>query len=156
LLPKGEHPRDLLPGFSLVQWPYTDLSLKCWTISRSFIGLNAAEVDQPQKIGLSDWRGWLAYWVDGQTFVKYTTPGIGGEFPDFGSRMEVFSDGKFLELETLGALSDIEPKQTVQHEEYWTVLADLPEPKGEEEVGQVWFPAVERWVRNLPGSGRVH
>lgn len=153
LLPKGEHPRDLLPGYSLVQWPYTDIGLDCWTISRSYIGIDVSKVPAPQKIGVTAWPGWLGYWLEGSAFIKFTMPDRRASYPDFGCQMEVFSDGRMIELETLGGLGDLAPKDTVVHDEYWTILEGLPEPRSESEVAEAWFPAVERWIRSFSTSG---
>jgi len=152
LPPKGEHPRDLLPGFSFVQWPYADLSLECWKFSRSFIGIEIPKVPSPQKVGLSSWPGWIGYWLEGVAFVKFVSTDPRAVYPDFGCQMEVFSDGKMIELETLGGLTDIAPGETVTHDEYWTIIEGLPEPKSEGEVAETWFPSVGRWIRSFSGS----
>ena len=71
LLPKGDHAAgDLLPGYSIVPWTYTDLSLPCWDLHRDFIGLDTREVPSPQKLGLTAYPGWSAYWIGGVTLVK--------------------------------------------------------------------------------------
>ncbi|MBR4717577.1 MAG: hypothetical protein IKP09_05900, partial [Lentisphaeria bacterium] len=42
------------------------------------------------------------------------------EYPDLGSSIEVYTEGGYLELETLGPLAILEPGDEVTHSEYWT------------------------------------
>jgi hypothetical protein len=42
-------------------------------------------------------------------------------YPDFGCSCEFFTNGDFLELETLGPLVDVEPEAKVEHTERWSL-----------------------------------
>jgi hypothetical protein len=152
LLPKGEHPRDLLPRSSVVPWPYSDLSLPCWRWEPSFLGLEVAKVPGPQKVGFTDWPGWLGYWNDGASFVKYVRTEAKAAYPDLGCKMEVFSNGGMVELETLGALRSFAPGETAEHVEYWTILEGLPAPVDEDSVDRSWQKPVQEWIASLPGG----
>ena len=61
---------DLLPTGSLVPWPFTDLSLPVWNIRRDFIGIDVAKGDGAEKLGITRYPGWSAYWRRGDAFVK--------------------------------------------------------------------------------------
>ncbi|QYM80570.1 hypothetical protein K0B96_08195 [Horticoccus luteus] len=150
LEPKGDHAKgDLLPTYALVPWTFTDLSLPVWKFGRNFIGVNVAAAKQAQKLGLTNYPGWAAYWIGGTTFVKYAKPVRGATYPDLGSCFEVFTNGKMIELETLGALAKLEPGKTATHVEHWTLFDDLPKPVTNQAVDGALAPAVAAWIRGL-------
>ena len=43
------------------------------------------------------------------------------EYPDFGSSMEIYSSGDFLELETVGPFKTVLPGVTIEHSELWSL-----------------------------------
>ncbi len=152
LPPKGEHPRDLLPTFSLVPWPYTDLSASAWKFHRDFIRLDTRAVTAPQKIGITNYPGWLAYWLDGEVFIKSAPATPAAACPDFGCQAEIFSNGTMAELETLAPLTTLQPGDAASHHEYWGVLSNLPEPLDDATVRAKWLPAIEDWQAQLPSA----
>jgi hypothetical protein len=150
LLPKGDHAKgDLLPTYALVPWSFTDLSLPVWKFGRNFVGIDVAQAKFAQKIGLTNYPGWSAAWVEGATFVKYAAPLAGAAYPDFGSCFETFTNGDLLELETLGVLAPIAPGRTVTHVEYWTILSGLPRPDNDSAFDRHLAPAVDTWLKSL-------
>lgn len=150
LEPKGDHARgDLLPTYAIVPWTFTDLSLPVWKLGRNFIGVNVAAAKKAQKLGLTNHPGWAAYWVEGTTFVKYAKPVRGANYPDLGCCFEVFTNGKTIELETLGALVKLEPGKTTTHVEHWTMFDGLPKPVTDRAVDGALAPAVAEWIRGL-------
>ena len=62
---------------------------------------------------------------------------------------ETFTNGKVLELETLGALTKISPGRTVTHVEWWTILDGLPKPDTAAAFDKKLAPAVARWLKTL-------
>lgn len=143
--PKGVHPIDLLPTYKIIPWAYTDLSLPQWEFKRDYIGVDSAKTFEPQKIGLSDYAGWIAYWQPGGTFVKAASVVPGGDYPDFGSSAEIFSNEAIIELETLAPFSDVQPGEAREHVEYWGVLKDLPKPQDEAAFNGAYRKAIEAW-----------
>ncbi len=128
LPPKGSHARgDLLPKSALVPWTFTDLSLPVWNFRRDYIGIDVARAPAAQKLGITDYPGWSAYWRRGEVFVKYAKP-ADGAYPDLGSRFETFTNGALIELETLGPLAALPPGRSTRHIEYWTVASGLSKP----------------------------
>ena len=151
---KGEHPRDLLPRYSLIPWDYSDLSGPEWSFHSRFIGLDTRKIKTPQKLGISPVEpGWVGYWSGGCLFVKKAETIVGAKYPDRGCAGEVFSDGKMAELETLGRLVDLESGEKVVHIEEWTVFDDIQEPKS----GNGWelqvMETVEKWMRERKQDG---
>jgi hypothetical protein len=148
-LPKGEHPRDLLPTYSLVPWSYTDLSLPSWKWRRDFLGIDTRRATAAQKIGLTDYPGWSAYWLEGDTFVKRSPVRTGAVYPDLGCAFETYHDRNLIELETLGPLASLAPGRTATLVEWWTILPDLPRPDSQEVFAQTLAPAVAAWEHEL-------
>jgi hypothetical protein len=146
LPPRQTHAENLLPRFSLVQWAYTDLSLPAWRFQPSFLAFDTREVTGPQKLGLTDYAGWSAYWIEGDLFVKQAQVCRGAAYPDGGCPFETFAAEEFLELETLGPLQTLAPREDLVHVETWGLLADLPEPVDEATYRAQILPAVESWM----------
>ena len=149
LAPKGSHAAgDLLPTFSLVPWSYTDLSLPVWDLHRDFIGIDVRRAKAAQKLGLTNYPGWSACWLDGTTFVKFAPITAGATYPDFGCAFETFTNGAMLELETLSPLVKLAPGASVKHVEHWTLLDGLPRPDTDAAFAKL-FAAVDDWVKKL-------
>ncbi len=149
LPPKGNHAAgDLLPTYSIVPWSYTDLSYPVWSPHRDFIGIDVAKAPAAQKLGITNYPGWSAYWLEGTTFVKYAAVLSGVKYPDFGCCFETFTDGTMIEFETLGALTLLEPRRTVTHVEYWTLLDGFAKPNTDATFNTL-ATAVRRWITAL-------
>lgn len=149
LLPKGSHARgDLLPTYTLIPWSYTDLSLPVWDLHRDFIGIDVNAATEPQKLGISNYPGWSAYWTEGTTFVKHAAVRPGARYPDLGCAFETFTNGAMIEFETLGVFGTIAPGRTVTHVEHWTVLDGLARPNTDAAFTKL-ASAVKPWLRGL-------
>ncbi|HEX2852638.1 MAG TPA: hypothetical protein VHO24_05320 [Opitutaceae bacterium] len=149
LLPKGDHAAgDLLPNYALVPWTFTDLSLPVWEMHRDFVGVNVGKAKTAQKLGITNYPGWSAYWVDGVTFVKYSPVIPGAAYPDLGSAFETFTNGKMIELETLGPLTTLAPGATSTHVEHWAVLDGFAKPDTDAAFDKL-AAAVKAWVGKL-------
>ena len=150
LLPKGSHAAgDLLPTYSFVPWSYTDLSLPVWDLHRDFVGIDVPKAKQAQKFGITNYRGWSAYWVQGTTFVKYAPVIAGATYPDFGCAFETFTNGEMIEFETLSPLVKLAPGRSVTHVEFWGVLDGLPKPNTDAAFAKSLAPAVKAWQAKL-------
>lgn len=149
LLPKGSHPENLSPTYHLIPWSYTDLGQPCWCFHRDFIGVDTTRNAVPQKLGISNYPGWLAYWQEGGTFVKYSPLSQGAAYPDFGSVMELFCNDWMLEMETLSPLSTLEPGGSITHVEYWSLFAGLPRPDTDAAFTDKLRPVIENWLSEI-------
>lgn len=150
LPPKGSHESgDLLPNYALVPWTYTDLALPCWSLHRDFLGLDVAHAPHAQKLGLTNFPGWAAYWIENATFVKYAPVVADAAYPDLGCVFETFTNGRMIELETLSPLVKLEPGRSVTHVEAWTVLEGLPKPATDKIFTNSLAPAVAKWLKTL-------
>ncbi len=141
LPPRGQHPRDLLPNTRLVFWPYVNLQDPRWGWGQCHLRLQQ-DPAQPtaQKVGALVPAGWLAYAVQGSLFVK-TFPYEGAaHYPDDGCNAEMFVNGDFLELESLGAITELPPGARTAHEEAWFFLRDVPTPQSEADIATSILP----------------
>jgi hypothetical protein len=128
LPPRGSHPEFLLPTNSLALWPYTDLSDPRWKFNFQNIFLQQdPALTAPQKIGVFSTDGWLAYINNNELFIKLTQVNTKGNYPDFGSNLEVFTNSKILELESLSPMTLIAPNESINHTEVWYMQQNIPD-----------------------------
>lgn len=149
LFPKGDHASgDLLPAYSLVPWTYTDLSLDGWDLHRDFFGVDVPAFEFAQKLGITGYPGWSAYYYGGTTFVKTAKLIAGAAYPDRECPFELFTNGKMIELETLSPLTTIAPGDSVQHVEHWTLFDGLKEPSTDGAFAALQAE-VSKWLKTL-------
>jgi hypothetical protein len=145
LPPRGPHPENLLPTSSLVLWAYTDLSDERLKWGREMILLRQDPYNSlPQKIGVSVSDGWVAYARADHLFVKTIQYLPEAVYPDMGSCFEAWTDHEFLELETLGPLTLLEPGKEVEYVEDWYLFDGVPMPSNEADVVSNVLPAVRK------------
>ncbi len=129
VLPQNTLPLDadgLLPNRPLTLWPYTDINSPHIKLHNDHIAITADMAESALKIGFPNPRGWLAYWYEGTVFVKTAVFNPVATYYDFGSSSECYCNDKFLELETLGPRSFIEPGSSVTHREVWHLFDHVP------------------------------
>lgn len=149
LLPKGDHAKgDFLPTYTMIPWSFTDLSEDCWDLHRDYIGIDVDAAPAPQKLGLSNYPGWSAYYFGGTTFVKHSKVVAGATYPDMGSAFETFTNGEMVELETLSPFAKLAPGESVQHVEHWTLFDGLKEPATDGAFAAL-KAEVEKWIKTL-------
>jgi hypothetical protein len=79
-----------------------------------------------QKIGILNKQGWVAYFLNQEVFVKRFDFNPDAVYPDYGSNNEVYVNGDFLEVETLGPVNLLVPGGSLEHTEHW-FLAKFPD-----------------------------
>jgi hypothetical protein len=132
--PYESHDTALLPARPMVLWHYTDLSDPRFRIGPKFLRLSTdASKEPPQKIGIGNKQGWVAYVRNGLLFVKKTTYQDGKRYPDYGCTFEVYTAGNFIEVESLGFLQTLAPGQSAEHTERWTLARDVKIGAGDSE-----------------------
>ncbi len=119
---RGGHSEQLLPTNPLVMWAYTCFADKRWTFMNKYILLRQDKADHsPQKAGIFNLDTRAAYLLDSELFVKRSQAEAKAVYPDFHCSFEIFTNGDFLELETLGPLCELAPGATVTHVERWSL-----------------------------------
>jgi hypothetical protein len=127
--PLESDPHGLLPNRQLVIWPYARWSDPRLSLTDGpFAYLSAQPLLPPCKIGYLNRAGWVAYFRNGVLFRKRFAPQLDKRHVDFGCNVEVYCNDRFVEVETLGPLSRLEPGRSVEHVETWEVTAGLDLP----------------------------
>jgi hypothetical protein len=121
---------------SLALWPYTDPAEPRVWWGKRHIAVEA-QLKAPFKVGFSNPRGWLAYWLDGSLFVKRAAFDAGASYYDLGSSSEFYCNPRFVELETLAPVTTLSPGGSVEQVETWELYADIQRPHDLKEVESV-------------------
>ncbi len=126
-MPTAFHPDRLLPNRALTLWPYTDVRDDRWLWGTDYILLQQKVVQGQErtKVGINTNLGWAAYYLKPDLFIKRFTTIEGATYPDFNSSLEVFSNNRMLELETLAPLATLQPGAQVVHEERWELHRNI-------------------------------
>ncbi len=135
-MPTTFHPDRLLPNRALTLWPYTDMRDDRWIWGTDYILLHQKVVSGQErtKVGINSNVGWAAYYLKGNLFIKRFDHVEGARYPDFNSSLEVFSNNRMLELETLAPLITLQPGAVVTHEERWELHRNIELAFSEEDV----------------------
>jgi hypothetical protein len=147
---RGSHDENLFPTNTLTLWAYTDLSDPRWGLNQKYILLKQDEtMPDPQKIGVMTDQGWAAYWRKNNLFVKTFERVKGAVYPDFGSSVEIYTDHRILEVETLGPLNRLAPGSFVEHIENWTLFDSIPKPENDTGIEQDILPHIKNFLMGL-------
>ncbi len=131
LPPRGTHPEVLAPTNPLVVFAFTNMADPRWSWLEKYIVLRQDPQNaDPEKIGLFNPATRGAYLLNGELFVKKFAASAEEEYPDMGSSYETFTNERFLEIETLGPLRTLQPGESIEHLEEWSLHRPV---------------AVERW-----------
>jgi len=130
-------PDGLQPNRRLTLWPYTDMNSSHIQWGNRYIVVHASVREGALKLGFPNPAGWLAYYLNQTLFVKQATYQAEAEYLDFGSSSECYCNADFLELETLGPQTILEPGQAVSHRETWRLYADVQLEPTEDAIQQI-------------------
>ncbi len=148
--PYGEGDDYLLPSRPLVLWQYTKMNDPRWIWGSKYIQAKQdTQLTSEQKIGVLNKPGWAAYCLDGEILVKKFEFDPEAVYPDYGSNNEIYINGSFLEIETLGPLTRIPPHGTIEHAEHW-LLAKGKVEESEESIDEKILPLVDSFDTDIP------
>lgn len=146
IIPQEEwvsHDDYLLPARPLVLWHFTDLTDSRLQLGKKYIRLSTDSAKNwPNKIGVGNMQEWAAYYRQGTLFVKRFPFCECCKYPDMGCNCETYTDGDFIELESLGAMVVLEPGETVEHEENWYLFNGVEIGDTEESLDAAISPLV--------------
>jgi hypothetical protein len=147
--PYGEGDEYLLPSRSMALWQYTQMSDPRWTWGNRYIqARHDARYSSEQKIGILNKEQWVACYLNGEVFIKKFGYHPRAVYPDFMSNNEIYINGNFLEIETLGALVHLAPGGVTEHKEYW-LLAEAEADDQESSIDQDILPIVKEFVERV-------
>ncbi len=116
----------LLSNRHIALWPYARVDDPRVMLRDDFVIVHADSQLPPFKFGYFNRHGWIGYWLDGTFFVKRFEVGTETKpYPDGGCNAESYFNDQFLELETLGPLTKLEPGESVFHAEIWEIYPEL-------------------------------
>jgi hypothetical protein len=120
--PRGKHPEMLQPTNPLVMWAYTNFGDPRWKFTSKYMGLRQdPNMPEPQKTAFFNVNTWGAYLRNGDLFIKRYAADASKTYPDMGVCFETFTNGEFLELETIGPMIKLAAGATVEHVEHWSL-----------------------------------
>lgn len=116
------HTEHLLPARPMVLWHYTNMADPRWIWGAKYLQLRQdPKTPAPQKIGFLNTKGWAAYALGGDLFIKRYGFDPAARYADLGCNTETFTNDDMLEVETLGPLTMLAPGESVEHVEIWTL-----------------------------------
>ena len=105
IFPQNGKDNGLLSNRRNVFWGYSDINDDRFFLGNRYGTLRQVSGAQEKfKIGINNEDGWAAVVNKGQIFMKNFRMNINGEYPDYGCNFETFTNGIFLECESLGEL----------------------------------------------------
>lgn len=123
IFPQNTRDNGLLSNRRNVFWSYSDIN-----DDRFFLGNKYGTLQQVPgaetkfKIGMNNEDGWAAVVNKGQIFLKNFEYSDSHNYPDYGCNFETFTNGIFLECESLGHLSTLNKGQSVHLTEKWELI----------------------------------
>lgn len=117
-LPGTADEYSLQPSQLLVLWPYSRWSDDRLAIQESLLTVSA--VPAPKfKVGCLSATGAVGYLRDGILFSVRFDPVPGSVYSDKGANLEIYTDERTIEVESLGPLVRLGPGDAATHEERW-------------------------------------
>lgn len=111
----------LAPNRSLVFWPYSLVKDERLELYDDLILIHGRASEQAFKIGNQNSHGWMACLLGNALFVKKFIVDNTQHYPDMGCNAEAYVRDSCIELETLGPLTTLRPKESATHKEIWEV-----------------------------------
>ena len=141
--PYGEGDDYLLPARPLALWQFTKMNDPRWIWGAKYIQAKQdTSAISEQKIGVMNKQGWTAYCLNGELLIKKFDFNPDAVYPDYGCNNEIYINGHFLEIETLGPLTKIPPGGVVEHMEHW-LLTKATADESEESIDANILPPVK-------------
>jgi hypothetical protein len=138
---------DPAPKPSLVfsAWDYTDMADSRIQWMNTCL-LVRQDPGKPRwlKVGLNSLQGRMAYLRGADLFIKEFAALPGQKYADNGSIEECWTNDRYLELEALAPLQIVEPGQSVEHTETWSLIKLTRLPGNSEEIVEQVLPLLGR------------
>ncbi len=133
ILPIPSNDTFYMPNYCISLWPWTKLNDRRFTMGEKFMFLRQdPSITEWFKIGYENHSGWGGYLYNNTVFVKHSPIIKGQTYPDYGVNFETYTDGDFLELESLSPLYTVAPDESIIHEELWELHRCKSIPDSEE------------------------
>jgi hypothetical protein len=139
VIPQTRVDTGLLPNRSIALWPYARMDDPRVHWGDRFVVLHQDPTAKPPfKLGLTNEAGWAAYFNRHSVFIKRFAFVPREAYPDFGVNYESYTTDFMLEMETLSPLRTLQPGETVEHVESWSLASDVSFPgESEDDIAAV-------------------
>jgi hypothetical protein len=135
VIPQPLYDTGLLANRVISLWPYADMSDERVYWGKKYITLKQDKnISSAFKFGINNIRNFAAYFNHNSMFIKKYHSNPDGKYPDYGTSFETYTNNHFLEMETLGELTDITPGSTMYHSEEWELVDNVMRPAEQDEV----------------------
>ena len=115
----------LLPARPIVLWYYTRMNDPRWSWGEKYIEMKFdASCSSEQKIGILNKLGWAAYVCGEDVMIRRFDYQPDAKYEDYGCNNELYINGNFLEIETLGPVTRIIPGGSAEHTQRWLLVKD--------------------------------
>lgn len=122
IIPQNTLDTGLLANRRIVLWPYASINDDRFTLGDEYLTLKQQPgAERAFKIGVDCNAGIGYYVLNDVVFSKKYSHNIDGVYPDGGCSYETYTNGVFLEFETLGELKRIAPNNSIEHTELFTL-----------------------------------
>jgi len=110
---------ELRPNRAIALWPYTDIHSPSIVWGNEFVLIRSNLHEGQLKLGYPNMEGWMAYWRGEMLFIKRSEYIPQRRYYDFESSSECYCAPEYIELETLGPITNIPPGESTSHKEIW-------------------------------------
>lgn len=153
LPPVVSHDDRVTPNQNWSLWSYTDLSDPRIRIGSNYVLIRQDPRRGSTKLGLAQREGWVAYLRRGDLFVKLFDRDDRRMYPDGNVNLEVYTDRRILELETLAPLAVLKPGASATHKERWHLFQEVPACASERDVLKHIAPITKKLLAGQARSG---
>jgi len=119
-----------LPNRNFSLWSYSQWDDPRLKLGREYIKIESDTTKRAFRFGYFNSYGWLGYIFQDVLFVKRFGVRRDETYPDNGCNAEVYVTDRVLELESLGALADLQPQEEIVYTETWEIYETNKIPKG--------------------------
>ena len=124
-------PAGLLHNRQISLWSYARINDPRMKWGDAFSLLKADAALPPFKMGYFNTLGWEAYWLEDVLFRKSFAVQSGLPHPDNNCNAETYINDRFVELESLGPLTKLNPGELLNHVEIWDLFEGMDVLPGE-------------------------
>jgi len=110
-----------LPNRNFSLWSYSHWDDPRLKLGNEFISVRSDDTKRAFKLGYFNAHGWLGYVFEDAFFVKRFGVRRDEEYPDHACNAEVYVTDRVIELESIGAMVNLQPQESVIHTETWEV-----------------------------------
>ncbi len=145
IVPQTQRDIAYLPNRMLSLWPYAKMNDNRVYWGEKYITLKQdTSAKTAFKFGLPNEDGWAAYANHGNLFVKKFDHFDGALYPDYSaSSYETYTNDFMLEMESLSPLVPLEPGDSIEHVETWSLHKGIKVPETEQDIDKYILPLVK-------------